>query len=444
MADRYWRGGAGTWNSTNTTNWSTTSGGAGGASVPTNADTAIFDANSGTGTVSVTQDQAICQSLTVGAFTGTFSGTVIVNSGNVTTGTTATLSNLSIWVTGAGGGTFSGTQQISNISVNLNAANQNYTISGNANVGTSITKGTGNLLTTSGSTITNVRFITASGTGGTATLPTISGFSGIGVDVTCTAGSISIQSIRALGSITCNSSGSVTINAVPEFSSLFIFSQSNGTVTFPAWPTTAQVTDFRVTKTGGTSSPAISSSFAGYSSLSLAGSGINATSVSVSSAGSLTLSSNAFVSTVSHGGSNLAFSAYSSSSTQAIGTCTVTSTNLTIGGSAAGRIGTFNHQVAGATLTINNTVNVFNANTLNIGATPSSPVMIVKSNTPSGTRAIVAANTSYTLRNIDWRGIQASGVIPFTGTNFINGGNNLNITFPATAGSAGLFFGSNF
>jgi hypothetical protein len=50
MATRYWVGGNGTWNSTNTTNWSTTSGGAGGASAPVAADTVIFDANSGTGT----------------------------------------------------------------------------------------------------------------------------------------------------------------------------------------------------------------------------------------------------------------------------------------------------------------------------------------------------------------------------------------------------------
>lgn len=35
MANRYWVGGAGTWDLTNTANWSTTSGGAGGASVLT-------------------------------------------------------------------------------------------------------------------------------------------------------------------------------------------------------------------------------------------------------------------------------------------------------------------------------------------------------------------------------------------------------------------------
>jgi hypothetical protein len=54
MANRYWVGGTGTWDSTNTANWSATSGGAGGASVPTSADRPNFDANSGTGTVTFT------------------------------------------------------------------------------------------------------------------------------------------------------------------------------------------------------------------------------------------------------------------------------------------------------------------------------------------------------------------------------------------------------
>ena len=53
MADRYWVGGTGTWNSSSTTNWSATSGGAAGATAPTNVDAAIFDANSGSGTVTV-------------------------------------------------------------------------------------------------------------------------------------------------------------------------------------------------------------------------------------------------------------------------------------------------------------------------------------------------------------------------------------------------------
>ena len=43
MANRYWVGGSGTWNTTSTTNWSASSGGAGGASVPTAADSVFFD-----------------------------------------------------------------------------------------------------------------------------------------------------------------------------------------------------------------------------------------------------------------------------------------------------------------------------------------------------------------------------------------------------------------
>ena len=49
MADRYWVGGSGNWSSTNTANWSTTSGGAGGASVPTINDRVFFDAGSDSG-----------------------------------------------------------------------------------------------------------------------------------------------------------------------------------------------------------------------------------------------------------------------------------------------------------------------------------------------------------------------------------------------------------
>ena len=63
MADRYWRGGTGTWNTTLTTNWSATSGGSGGASVPTASDNVIFDQAA---TYSVTMTGALaCLSITV-------------------------------------------------------------------------------------------------------------------------------------------------------------------------------------------------------------------------------------------------------------------------------------------------------------------------------------------------------------------------------------------
>ena len=48
MANRYWVGGTGNWSGA--AHWSTASGGTGGASVPTSADSVYFDANSFTAT----------------------------------------------------------------------------------------------------------------------------------------------------------------------------------------------------------------------------------------------------------------------------------------------------------------------------------------------------------------------------------------------------------
>ena len=76
MANRYWVGGTGTWNTTSTTNWSASSGGPSGASVPTSADSVFFDLG---GTVTMT-GALNCLDLTV-----TF-GFVTFN-----TGTTPTL-----------------------------------------------------------------------------------------------------------------------------------------------------------------------------------------------------------------------------------------------------------------------------------------------------------------------------------------------------------------
>lgn len=71
MANKYWvPGGNGNWSST--TNWSTSSGGSGGTAIPTTSDTAIFDSNSGSGTVTVDTSTAVTLHLTATGFTGTF------------------------------------------------------------------------------------------------------------------------------------------------------------------------------------------------------------------------------------------------------------------------------------------------------------------------------------------------------------------------------------
>lgn len=71
MATRYWVGGTGAWS--DTSRWSTTSGGAGGASVPGSADDAVFDANSGGGTVTTGSPSVL--SIDLRGFTGDFSAT---------------------------------------------------------------------------------------------------------------------------------------------------------------------------------------------------------------------------------------------------------------------------------------------------------------------------------------------------------------------------------
>lgn len=73
MANYFWVGGTGTWDNTSTTNWATSSGGAGSAGVPTGADTVTFDANSflSASQTCTTSSTAVCSNLTIGAVANT-------------------------------------------------------------------------------------------------------------------------------------------------------------------------------------------------------------------------------------------------------------------------------------------------------------------------------------------------------------------------------------
>ncbi len=70
MANRYWVGGTEIWNGTATGKWSTTSGGASGAAIPTSADDVFLDAASGAVTVNI-RGARVCRSFTTTGFTGT-------------------------------------------------------------------------------------------------------------------------------------------------------------------------------------------------------------------------------------------------------------------------------------------------------------------------------------------------------------------------------------
>lgn len=100
MASRYWVGASAAWDTSTTTHWSTSSGGAGGASVPGVGDDVIFDAASGSVTITRTVGAGNCLSLNMSAFTGTLDfstltlniyGALIIGTGCTLTGSTGTL-----------------------------------------------------------------------------------------------------------------------------------------------------------------------------------------------------------------------------------------------------------------------------------------------------------------------------------------------------------------
>ena len=139
-ADRFWvTGGDGNWNSTG--NWSDTSGGASGSSVPTVSDNCIFNASSGSGTT--TTNGGNCLNLDFTSFTGTWAGSTAINvAGSLTLG--AGMTN-----TYTGTITFTATSS-QTITSNGKAFNSSLTFNGVAGTWTL----TDNLTTSVSSTIT--------------------------------------------------------------------------------------------------------------------------------------------------------------------------------------------------------------------------------------------------------------------------------------------------
>lgn len=116
MADRYWVGGAASWDATASLKWSTTSGGVGGEAVPTAADDVYFDAASAGVTVTVAA-AATCKDLTFTGFTGTFAGSsTLAISGSLTLAASMTRTH-------TGATTFNGTSNhtITSNGIELNA-----------------------------------------------------------------------------------------------------------------------------------------------------------------------------------------------------------------------------------------------------------------------------------------------------------------------------------
>jgi hypothetical protein len=108
MASRFWVGGSGNWDAVTTTHWSASTGGSGGASVPTTSDTVTLDANSGSATVTITAT-ANCSTFTSSSALNTLApgaNTINVAGGGATvwnwTGGNFTNGSSNIVLTGAG------------------------------------------------------------------------------------------------------------------------------------------------------------------------------------------------------------------------------------------------------------------------------------------------------------------------------------------------------
>jgi len=122
MATYYWVGGAGTWDATTTTNWATSSGGAGSAGVPTSADDVVFD----------TLSNATAYAVTVGtnavAADITIAGPAVGNV-TITSGATAVINCFGSWTNAATGVVFAST---AGAALNLLATTTGKTVTTNS------------------------------------------------------------------------------------------------------------------------------------------------------------------------------------------------------------------------------------------------------------------------------------------------------------------------
>jgi hypothetical protein len=104
MANRFWVGGTGTWDSSDTTHWASSSNGAGGQSVPIAGDNVTIDASSGAGTITVSHATLNVASLTCGAMGMTLD--FATNDNNITITSTFSCSGTGTRTLNMGDGTW--------------------------------------------------------------------------------------------------------------------------------------------------------------------------------------------------------------------------------------------------------------------------------------------------------------------------------------------------
>lgn len=396
MATRYWVGGSGIWDATSTLHWSMVSGGGSGATAPSANDDVIFNASSGGGTITISA--ATCLSFNASGFTGTFTNNgaykyISVKAGNVTLGGTFTPAKVGIdHNTGTTSGSFTANLASKPVYYSFISSNKTASItvsgtnmSGATDAYTAIAVQQANIATFSDATIAVPNnFIIDSCNSSSLGSGTIAAASISIIRNTTTSGSRSLTMSSSTGTVNANlqsSSGisSITVNGCPSCS----LSAYTGTL-----PTILVTSCSGAVVLSGASSATVNSG----TQLTIEG----------SNTGTITLGAGS--------------------------TCPTVIVNTT----AMSNLST-NTSVTSITINQNTTIS-----TLNI--TGPAGTTTVKSFS-TGSQVTITAS-SYSLSNITWKDINAAGNIPFTGTGFVDGGNNSNIQF-AVPGN-GLFFGSNF
>jgi hypothetical protein len=224
MASRFWVGGTGTWDNSDTTHWSGTSGGAGGQSVPGSSDSVTFDGSSGGGTVTPNANLTI-QSLTMNTFTGTLDFSVNNNNVTITSSNGFSNSGTSTRTLNLGNGTWTFNSSSANALWNM-ATVTNLTF--NANSSTIVFAGTttaGNVqsVTLGGFAYNTIRFsgnTTASGvslsnTGSTIALLDITGPNYITTGANGSAMTITTLTVSAKATFLPTSGQTLTITNAP-------------------------------------------------------------------------------------------------------------------------------------------------------------------------------------------------------------------------------------
>ena len=247
MPDRYWVGGTDSWNGTAGTKWSATSGGPGGASVPTTADDVFFNASSGVGTVTIGAANTGARSINCTGFTGTLAGSAgITVAGSVTLVPAMTCTyDGSLVITGTGtltsAGKTLGRIEINGSGITVGLGDAVTTVGFNDFVVTQGTFNTNNFnITCSSFTSNNANVRTINLGSSTITAVGSGVFFTTSTNLTFNAGTSQINITPVNGSL---NAGSQTFNNV-TFTATALSVQSrvvNGTPTFANFTLTASV-----------------------------------------------------------------------------------------------------------------------------------------------------------------------------------------------------------